>query len=313
MRSEVPPRPDHGWPYGRWAGDGQSVFRCRSGDRFCRTCGSVETVCRDGRPPQNRTRRNRAARRDRHRIGDRTGRTERRPHRHRGQHGGTYSRRRRRGSSWSDDRARGDPATPCRQPKGARARNGKLTGVLMTVDLMAFARAVANGDIRVIDLTQTLSQEFPTIVLPPELGQCAPFRMEEVSRYDERGPAWYWNNISLGEHTGTHFDAPIHWISGKDLPNNAVDTINVARFIAPAAVIDCSKECAADPDFALTIPFVKQWEARHGRIGQGCWVLLRTDWSKQRRSFLSDLRIRGNRLPGWPASAKSNASKSCRS
>ena len=139
----------------------------------------------------------------------------------------------------------------------------------MTVDLMSFARAVANGDIRVIDLTQTLSQEFPTIVLPPELGQCAPFRMEEVSRYDERGPAWYWNNISLGEHTGTHFDAPIHWISGKDLPNNAVDTINVAQFIAPAAVIDCSKECAADPDFALTIPFVEQWEARNGEDRAG--------------------------------------------
>ncbi len=66
-------------------------------------------------------------------------------------------------------------------------------------------------------------------MLPPELGQCAPFRMEEVSRYDERGPAWYWNNISLGEHTGTHFDAPIHWISGKDLPNNAVDTIDVRQ------------------------------------------------------------------------------------
>ena len=66
-------------------------------------------------------------------------------------------------------------------------------------------------------------------MLPPELGQCAPFRIEEVSRYDERGPAWYWNNISLGEHTGTHFDAPIHWISGKDLPNNAVDTIDVAQ------------------------------------------------------------------------------------
>ena len=151
----------------------------------------------------------------------------------------------------------------------------------MTVDLMSFARAVANGEIRVIDLTQTLSQEFPTIVLPPELGQCAPFRMEEVSRYDERGPAWYWNNISLGEHTGTHFDAPIHWISGKDLPNNAVDTINVAQFIAPAVVIDCSKECAADPDFALTIPFVEQWEARHGKIEPRSWVLLRTDWSKQ--------------------------------
>ena len=168
----------------------------------------------------------------------------------------------------------------------------------MMVDLMAFARAVANGEIRVIDLTQTLSQEFPTIVLPPELGQCAPFRIEEVSRYDERGPAWYWNNISLGEHTGTHFDAPIHWISGKDLPNNAVDTINVAQFIAPAVVIDCSKECAADPDFALTIPFVEQWEARHGKIEPRSWVLLRTDWSKQTYTDYAGLRDDGAHTPG---------------
>src|SRR4029077_14983699 len=178
-------------------------------------------------------------------------------------------------------RRRGHLATAGGHSQGARARASKLNGISMTVDLMSFARAVANGDIRVIDLTQTLSQEFPTIVLPPELGQCAPFRMEEVSRYDERGPAWYWNNISLGEHTGTHFDAPIHWISGKDLPNNAVDTIDVARFIAPAAVLDCSAACANNPDFALTIPFVEEWEARHGRIEPGSWVLLRTDWSKK--------------------------------
>ena len=76
-------------------------------------------------------------------------------------------------------------------------------------------RRLAAGDIGVVDLTQTLTPEFPQIVLPPEMGQCWPFRIEEVSRYDERGPAWYWNNFSCGEHTGTHFDAPIHWISGK--------------------------------------------------------------------------------------------------
>src|SRR5262245_35125855 len=86
--------------------------------------------------------------------------------------------------------------------------------IAMAVDLLAFANATASGEVRVIDLTQTLAQQFPIITLPPELGQCAPFRIEEISRYDERGPAWYWNNISLGEHTGTHFDAPIHWISG---------------------------------------------------------------------------------------------------
>src|SRR5215469_3293372 len=151
----------------------------------------------------------------------------------------------------------------------------------MTVDVLSFARAIAAGQIRVVDLTQTLSQDFPTIVLPPELGQCAPFRIEEISRYDGRGPAWYWNNFSICEHTGTHFDAPIHWISGKDLPNNAVDSMPPAHFIAPACVVDCSKESAADPDFVLTIPFVEAWEGKHGKIPAGSWVLLRTDWSKR--------------------------------
>src|SRR5260221_11424208 len=107
------------------------------------------------------------------------------------------------------------------------------------IDLLSFARAVSSGAVRVVDLTQTLAQEFPTIVLPPELGQCAPFRIEEVSRYDERGPAWYWHNISLGEHTGPPLDAPIHWISAKDLPSTAVVTIHLSKFIAPPCVSDC--------------------------------------------------------------------------
>jgi kynurenine formamidase len=168
----------------------------------------------------------------------------------------------------------------------------------MSFDLIAFAQAVSSGAIRVVDLTQTLSQDFPTLVLPPELGQCAPFRIEEVSRYDERGPAWYWNNFSMGEHTGTHFDAPIHWVSGKDLPNNAVDTIDVAKFIAPAVVVDCSRQCAADPDFMLTIAFIEQWEAEHGRIAAGSWILLRTDWSKKPYAGYAGLREDGAHTPG---------------
>ena len=38
-----------------------------------------------------------------------------------------------------------------------------------TADLARFAQAIAGGTVRVVDLTQTLSPEFPTIVLPPEL------------------------------------------------------------------------------------------------------------------------------------------------
>src|ERR1700759_1132248 len=120
-------------------------------------------------------------------------------------------------------------------------------------NLMQFAGAVASGAVRVVDLTFTLSPDFPVIVLPPEFGQAAPVRIQKISQYDAAGPAWYWNNLSFGEHTGTHFDAPIHWITGRDLPNNATDTIAPEQFIASACVIDCTKEAAADPDYLLDL------------------------------------------------------------
>ena len=164
--------------------------------------------------------------------------------------------------------------------------------------LVDFAKAIAGGAIRVIDLTQTLGPEFPTITLPPELGQCAPFRLEEVSRYDERGPGWYWNNFSMGEHTGTHFDAPIHWVTGRDLPNNSVDAIPPAHFIAPACVIDVSQQAAADADFTLTVADIERWEAAHGRIPAQNWVLLRTDWSKRGLHDYVNMHEDGAHTPG---------------
>jgi len=143
--------------------------------------------------------------------------------------------------------------------------------------LLDFTAAVASGAVRVVDLTFTLSPDFPVIVLPPEFGQAAPVRIQQISRYDDAGPAWYWNNLTFGEHTGTHFDAPIHWFTGKDLPNNSVDTLPARDMIAPACVIDCSTQAAQDPDFLLTIPVVETWEGRHGRIPERNWVLLRIE------------------------------------
>jgi len=164
--------------------------------------------------------------------------------------------------------------------------------------LLNLVMALKGGQVRVLDLTQTLSPDFPTITLPPAFAACAPLKQETLSRYDDRGPQWYWNNFSCSEHTGTHFDAPIHWVTGRDLPNNAVDTIAVERFIAPAAVIDCSREAAADADFALHADFIRGWELRHGKIEAGHWVLMRTDWSKRSREQYVNLREDGAHTPG---------------
>jgi kynurenine formamidase len=170
--------------------------------------------------------------------------------------------------------------------------------------LAELGAALAGGSVRVIDLTQTLSPRFSQIVLPPEFDQCAPFRMEEISRYDDRGPGWYWNNISFGEHTGTHFDAPVHWITGRDLPANATDTLPPAAFVAPACVIDCSAEAARDADFLLTADHLRAWEGQHGKIPPRAWVLMRTDWSKRTDPVAyQNFDEAGQHTPGPDASA----------
>ncbi|HUF67707.1 MAG TPA: cyclase family protein [Longimicrobiales bacterium] len=143
------------------------------------------------------------------------------------------------------------------------------------------ADTLGSGTVQVVDLTQPLSPETPVIGLPDIFAPSPGLTVDELSRYDERGPAWYWNTLHLGEHTGTHFDAPIHWITGRNLENNACDTIPAGRFVGPACVIDVSAESAENNDFLLTRARVEQWEAEHGRIPAGSWVLLRTDWSRR--------------------------------
>jgi kynurenine formamidase len=156
------------------------------------------------------------------------------------------------------------------------------------------------GRIKVIDLSAPLGPETPVIDLPPMFAPSPGVTLTEISRYDSRGPAWYWNIINLGEHTGTHFDAPIHWVTGKDLPNNATDTILPRRFVGPACVIDVTSEVQQFPDFLLTVERVQAWEAKFGRIPAGAWVLLRTGWSqrKTRGEFLN-VKDDGPHSPGF--------------
>ncbi len=137
------------------------------------------------------------------------------------------------------------------------------------------------GTLKVVDLTQPLGPNTPVIGLPPIFASSPGVTIEQISRYDAPGPGWYWNTLQLGEHTGTHFDAPVHWVTGKDLPDNRCDTIPARRFVGPACVIDVSADAAADADFLLTPERILAWEAEHGRIPAGAWVLLRTDWSKR--------------------------------
>ncbi len=147
--------------------------------------------------------------------------------------------------------------------------------------LAQLATSLLDGSVKVIDCTAVLGPKTPLLKLPPELADdTPPIEIHKISEYGDRGPFWAWNWLKLGEHSGTHYDAPHHWITGKDYPDGAVDTINPQNFVAPANVIDCSKEAAADADFLLTKDAVVAWEKVHGEIKEGEWVLMRTDWDQ---------------------------------
>jgi kynurenine formamidase len=135
------------------------------------------------------------------------------------------------------------------------------------------AEALRSGSVEVIDLTAPLVDTTPILLLPEPFANTSRFRLEQLSRYDERGPGWYWNDIHTGEHTGTHLDAPVHWITGRD--KGDVAEIAPGRLVAPAAVLD---KAGADPDYLLQVDDVKAWQAEHGPLPDGGWLLYRTGW-----------------------------------
>lgn len=171
--------------------------------------------------------------------------------------------------------------------------------------LQQFMSALQSGTIEVVDLTAPLLDTTPILQLPDPFGNTVPFRLEEISRYDDRGPAWYWNNIHTGEHTGTHFDAPVHWITGRD--GQDVSQVPVGSMLAPVAVLDVSEQVAKDPDFLVEVSHIKAWESEHGSLPEGGWLIIRTGWEAQTGDQDSALNVdeSGSHTPGAsPACAK---------
>jgi kynurenine formamidase len=157
--------------------------------------------------------------------------------------------------------------------------------------------AIRAGAIEIVDLTAPLTSQTPILRLPQPFLNTIPFSLEEISHYDANGPAWYWNNIHTGEHTGTHIDVPVHWVSGKD--GHDVSQVPLGTLIAPAVVLDVSGRAAEDPDFLVEISDVQAWESQHGPLPDGGWLLVRTGWdarSDNEAEFLNE-----SHTPGWSA------------
>jgi kynurenine formamidase len=149
--------------------------------------------------------------------------------------------------------------------------------------------ALADGSVEVVDLTQPLSETTPVLVLPEPFANTPHLSRRRLSRFDDDGPAWAWDVLELGEHTGTHFDAPIHWITGRD--GEDVASVPSAKLVAPVAVVDKTAAVTDDPGYLLTAADLDTFEAEHGPIAPGSWVFFRTGWGSRAQDEAAFLNI----------------------
>src|SRR3984885_15302264 len=131
-----------------------------------------------------------------------------------------------------------------------------------TGTVAALLESVAAGSVEIVDLTQPLSESTPEIKPPPPFVNTPGLSREEISHYDDRGPAWAWYTLTIGEHVGTPLDAPIHLVTGKDGAD--VGSIPPAQLVGPACVIDKTAETEADHGYLLTVADLEAWEAENG-------------------------------------------------
>jgi kynurenine formamidase len=154
-----------------------------------------------------------------------------------------------------------------------RSRLVTAVAVLFQVAVSgASAQTIDLAKSRIVDLTHPLNER--TLYWPTSPST---FELERLAHGQTPGGYFYSaNTFSAPEHGGTHLDAPIHFSER----GQTSDQIPLDRLLGPAVVIDISAKTAANPDYRLTPDDVSEFERRHGRIGAGAIVLLRTGWSR---------------------------------
>lgn len=156
----------------------------------------------------------------------------------------------------------------------ALSRRGFFRGAAAVTTASAFAAtatspALAQRSFKsVVDLTHTLSPEFPTFFGVPGI--------EFDKKFDFKKDGFNLNWWKVVEHCGTHIDAPIHFSEN----GATVEKIPADQLVAPLAVVDVSAKAAQNADYAMTREDLAEWEAKNGRLPDGCCVAMNSGWQQ---------------------------------
>ncbi|MGH2558813.1 MAG: cyclase family protein [Thermomicrobiales bacterium] len=141
---------------------------------------------------------------------------------------------------------------------------------------------------QVVDLSHTHGPDFPMFPGAQQM------QMNVIVTIAENG--FFKNELILDEHTGTHMDAPAHFIE----QGATADQLSVADFIAPLVVIDISARAAGDPDAQLMVGDLTAWESANGSIPSGALVAMNSGWEARVSDPANYLNLDADNTPHFP-------------
>lgn len=147
-------------------------------------------------------------------------------------------------------------------------RGAAATAFAATAVMPEIAEAAPRRFRSVVDLTHTMTPEFPTFFGVPGI------EMQRQAELKKDGfNAYIWRIL---EHAGTHLDAPIHF-SEKGL---TADQIPASALVVPLAVVDVTAQAAKNVDYQMTRGDLEAYEKKHGRIPDNACVAMYSGWAK---------------------------------
>ena len=124
---------------------------------------------------------------------------------------------------------------------------------------------------KVIDLTLTISENIPSFPRSPQ--------PNFISWENIEKDGYNLELLFLSSHTGTHIDAPYHFLK----KGQKIHQIVIKRLVTEAVLIKIRKSA----DQAITKTDIERFEKKHGIIDDGSTIIFHTGWQKnlQKKSY----------------------------
>lgn len=118
---------------------------------------------------------------------------------------------------------------------------------------------------KVVDLTHRMHDDMT--FWPGGVG----FKKTRLTDYED---GYRLHKFEMGENTGTHVDAPGHFVEGK----RAIDEIPVNELVVPVVVLNVRQKAENDPDYQVSGADIVDWEAINGTVPPGAVFVANTGW-----------------------------------